>query len=190
MILVLLVGLVYWGRRDRISEVVGYLHEPRSSHFAVELNDHRILFIGGARLKSAETYDPNDKRWWSGMFHLPVGNRGPSSDLVPTVVVPLKSLNKIFVSDGQRLELYDVGKDTFESVSGKPSFDFRYFATATALDDGRVLIIGGTNAQQNTEIFDPHTKAFLGSFELVQRREVHTATRLKRGGVLVSYWWF
>ena len=66
----------------------------------------------------------------------------------------------------------------------------RYLHTATRLDDGKVLIVGGTNAGGATvasaEIFNPTTGAFQTTASLATSRYGHTATLLSNGLVLVA----
>ncbi len=62
--------------------------------------------------------------------------------------------------------------------------------TATVLDNGKVLIVGGFNSDENgtasTEIFDPATKTFSAGVNLSVKRASHTATRLPGGKVLIA----
>jgi Kelch motif protein/galactose oxidase-like protein len=62
--------------------------------------------------------------------------------------------------------------------------------TATLLDDGRVLIVGGTNARgvptAGSEIFDPKANRWIRVASMRTARAAHTATRLSDGSVLVT----
>jgi hypothetical protein len=58
------------------------------------------------------------------------------------------------------------------------------WATATLLNDGRVLVAGG--GVLTTEIYDPSTGNWLTQGNLGQARASHTATRLLDGRVLVT----
>jgi hypothetical protein len=61
--------------------------------------------------------------------------------------------------------------------------------TATLLNTGKVLIVGGTNdgvnGINNTELFDPITNEFLQSAPLITNRFAHTATLLPSSGVVL-----
>ncbi|TMC41227.1 MAG: hypothetical protein E6J25_09715, partial [Chloroflexi bacterium] len=61
--------------------------------------------------------------------------------------------------------------------------------TATLLEDGRVLIVGGTNARgvpiAGSEIFDPKANRWIRAASMSTARAAHTATRLSDGSVLV-----
>ena len=66
----------------------------------------------------------------------------------------------------------------------------RAYHSATALDDGRVLLIGGfdatgTNVLATTEIYDPKTRAISAGPSLAAGRARHTAVRLSSGDVAV-----
>ena len=62
--------------------------------------------------------------------------------------------------------------------------------TATLLEDGRVLIVGGTNARgvptAGSEIFDPKANRWTRAASMSTARAAHTATRLSDGSVLVT----
>jgi hypothetical protein len=61
--------------------------------------------------------------------------------------------------------------------------------TATLLEDGRVLIVGGKSAsnapQLVAELYDPALKTFVQAATLKVGRFAHTATRILDGSVLV-----
>ena len=65
--------------------------------------------------------------------------------------------------------------------------------TATLLNDGTVLMVGGGNGNQeppeplaSSEIFNPNTGSFSNTGSLLTARAEHTATLLKNGTVLVT----
>jgi N-acetylneuraminic acid mutarotase len=66
----------------------------------------------------------------------------------------------------------------------------RALATATLLDDGRVLVVGGEDTRYgmlaSVEIFDAATGTFEKGAPLPEPRDHHTATRLPNGQVLVA----
>jgi hypothetical protein len=93
-------------------------------------------------------------------------------------------------------ELYDPSSGTF-TATGDMNIG-RAWHTATLLPDGTVLIAGGetedcTNfgctfagSTASAEIFDPSTGTFRAISNMNARREVHTATLLNNGRVLIA----
>jgi hypothetical protein len=83
-------------------------------------------------------------------------------------------------------ELYDPAAGTF-SPTGSMA-DARESDSATLLQDGRVLIVGGQNDQilASAELYDPKTGKFSPTGSLDAPRENHTATRMADGRVLIA----
>ncbi|MFZ9888057.1 MAG: kelch repeat-containing protein, partial [Myxococcota bacterium] len=80
-----------------------------------------------------------------------------------------------------------------------PQAEGRYFHTATLLQDGRVLLVGGANtdagpgtssqellASQSAELFDPGTGTFAPAGTLSSPRMFHSATLLYDGRVAIA----
>ena len=88
---------------------------------------------------------------------------------------------------GYSAELYDPATGTWRRT-GDLVRDHRRF-TATLLDDGRVLVAGGTGSIPTlfaTELFDPATETWTRTGNLNRARQGHTATLLNDGEVLVA----
>lgn len=82
-----------------------------------------------------------------------------------------------------------------------PQSDARAFHTATKLDDGRILIVGGASAERDAsatcagcttmsatsavDVYDPTTGEFTPVGGLTIRRMLHTATKLEDGRVVI-----
>jgi hypothetical protein len=120
----------------------------RHGHVAVRLRDGRVLVAGGFEFitnshpTGAEIYDPN-----TGAFtptgHLTVGRLHADAALLPDGKVLV--VGGLFVGTSTFLdtaEVYDPATGTFQLVPTALT-DPRYFGTATALADGRVLSVTG-----------------------------------------------
>ena len=65
----------------------------------------------------------------------------------------------------------------------------RMFHTATLLEDGKLLVVGGTGAEGNlrsAEFFDPAASTWSPAGRTSVARAGHTATLLRDGTVLIA----
>ena len=87
-------------------------------------------------------------------------------------------------------ELYDPRALPGSQMSSAGSTtDGRVGQTATLLQDGRVLVVGGadgTNILKTAELYQPATNSWSSAASLPGPREGHTATLLRNGQVLVA----
>jgi len=87
--------------------------------------------------------------------------------------------------------LFDPGSETFIATGSLAAA--RSYHTATLLQDGRVLVVGGTPRDwtfngpflTSAELFDPLTGMFTPTGSLATARNLHTATLLLDGRVLI-----
>ncbi len=89
-----------------------------------------------------------------------------------------------------RIDRFDPATETF-TLFGTLGTG-REFHTATELDDGRVLVAGGTVSLTGftaSELINPRTGTVTQTGALKRRRQGHTATRLADGRVLVTGGW-
>jgi len=122
---------------------VASLSEARYKHTAVPLAEGKVLVAGGSDtrdwrglLSSAELYDPTS-RSFDGLPSMKA-----SRFKFPHAAVCLQS-GDVFIAGGAAFpELFRSKERTF--VKAAERFDAaRYFASATLLGDGRVLVVGG-----------------------------------------------
>jgi hypothetical protein len=120
------------------------MNVPRHKHSATLLGDGSVLMIGGISGAtwssggdaSAEIFDPATGSFTStGSMSLP---RYKIRDAVVRLLI-----GEILVAGGAgRVEIYDPATARFSTVAGAIGVP-RYYATATLLDNGEVLITGG-----------------------------------------------
>jgi hypothetical protein len=115
----------------------------RHKHAAVLLGDGNVLIAGGSdkrdsrgQYASAEIYDSS-----RGVFKS-VGNMNSARYKLASAAVLLRDGRALIAGGSPRVEIYDPTKGSFAMVAGELDAA-RFFASATALNDGRVLIVGG-----------------------------------------------
>jgi hypothetical protein len=87
------------------------------------------------------------------------------------------------------VEVYDPATGTFSPTGSMTTA--RDFETVTTLRDGRVLVVGGLDADNqhqlvSAEIYDPATGKFTLTGSIHTARQFHTATLLADGRVLIA----
>jgi hypothetical protein len=189
----------------------GTLATARAFHSATRLADGTVLIVGGqdsqgSTLASAELYNPA-----SGTFATTAGAMnsprqfGTATLLGSSEVLLTGGESCIVPSSGGSCtpqilassELYEPSTQTFASVGNMTSP--REFHTATLLTDGEVLLAGGAPCPQGTastscsqpvlasaELFNPTNQSFTAVGAMTAARELHTATLLPNGTVLIA----
>jgi hypothetical protein len=180
--------------------VTGRLNKPRTDHTATLLPDGRVLVVAGdtsnapslGRGGTVELYDPSTGTW-SLTGSLSVTRCCHSATLLQT--------GKVLVAGG--FELGGFHQDTVKSAelydpaTGAWSFTgslnvARYWHSATLLQDGRVLVAGGSNdgdlefTLRDAELYDPVAGTWSPTAFLNTSGVLNTATLLPSGKVLVA----
>lgn len=165
----------------------------RGGHTATLLNSGKVLLAGGDSTGvAAEIYDPGTNSF------APTGN----------MVVPRYFHQAVLLSNGKVLlvcgeygsqypftaspgaDLYDPASGTFSSASAMIT-PGRDSCTATALQNGKVLIAGGYNTttqlpMADAELYDPVANQFTSVGNMTVARNGQTATLLNNGKVLLA----
>jgi Kelch motif/Galactose oxidase, central domain len=144
--------LVTGGGNGRAAEVydpeartwsaVGDMTAVREKFAATVLPDGKVLITGGAPdshwhpMRSAEVFDPRTNKFTSV-----VDMESPRFKL-PAAVVDLADGNVLVAGGASEAEVYDRTATRFLRASGDLT-EAHFFAAATRLKDGRVLITGG-----------------------------------------------
>ncbi|MFE8604699.1 Kelch repeat-containing protein [Archangium violaceum] len=166
--------------------VSGALASARSSHTATLLNGTGdVLVVGGT---TAEVFNPY------GNVSTPAA--APLSERVRHTATAISSSQVLVAGGGlgtgpltwlDSAEVYDQTTGTWTAVS--PMTTPRGNHTATLLDSGKVLVVGGgsTSGETNTaELFDPATNTWSPAASSPTASASHTATLLYSGKVLVT----
>jgi N-acetylneuraminic acid mutarotase len=134
----------------------------------------------------------------------------PTLTATPTATPVTLALGSVVIIGGQRnssqtlasVETYSYSTGIFVSSGSFPvagsMFTPRYSHTATLLQNGKVLLVGGQNAKANflvssgpqalgsAELYDPTNGTFTATGSLITPRAYHTATLLQNGQVLIA----
>jgi hypothetical protein len=174
----------------------------RSKDTATLLNDGRVLIAGdlNSTPPSADIYDPA-----SATFSVVQPNMGR----IFTTATLLNN-GKVLIAGGatdntsfllghlgapagggnptNTAELFDPATGNFATIAGVMSTS-RQLHTATLLNNGKVLIAGGsdnTGYLATAELYDPASGTFTPTGSMAYARVLHTATLLNNGMVLIA----
>ena len=132
------LNLIYDPSSEAFSDA-GNLNFDRRNHKAVLLQDGRVLIVGGYtanhdRVLTIEIYDPDTNTF----------STAGTSAMNPLAALLLPSGRVFFIHyNNGNISLYNPDTQVFSPPTGHSIGPYRYGATATLLDDGRVLIAGG-----------------------------------------------
>ncbi len=188
---------VYDPKPDQFAATRGSMQHARFGHAAVLLPDGRVLVVGGkvegtnADVLPAELFDPRSGEF-TATGALSTGRDRCTAWLLPDgkrVLVAGGSSKAGGTPPARRCEVYEVAAGRF--TPGPELLRDRMAHTATALGDGRVLLVGGwSNSDSRTtpqaELWDPKAERFLPAGRLRAGRHDHAAVLLKDGRVLVA----
>lgn len=172
---------------------VGNMNESREAHTATLMLDGRVLITGGHKgrradiviFSSAEIFDPA-----TGRFEK-IADMKIERHKHESVMLANGSILILGGADGRdqdiysSAELFDPAKGTFTKLENEMLEErFKMAGTAVVLENGKVLIAGGSN---RAEIFDPINSTFHPvEGKMGNDRFFSTATLLKNGGVLIT----
>jgi len=185
---------------------------PRAYQTATLLPNGKVLLVGGrglsaisapwqrpvSAISSAELYDPKTRTWSSagrlntarfghtatllanGKVLIVGGNQTPPNGNLPTGADPVSSV-----------ELYDPQTNSWSLAASM--LTARALHTATLLDNGRVLVAGGTESSPqdpsvelaSAELYDPAANIWMAAPPMASARANHSATLLSDHRVLV-----
>jgi len=206
--LLLLGAGVAWTVERTLPSPAGVVHGSWSSapsmaigrgyHTATLLHNGKGLVVGGSQefsaLSTAELYDPASRTW--SRAGTPIGAR------VDHTATLLRSGKVLLVGGARSLptfgldilasaELYDPQTNSWSPASTMRTPRAKH--TATLLDDGRVLIVGGVGdltsesarVLASAELYDPVSNSWSAVPSLAQARAWHSAVLLADHRVLV-----
>jgi N-acetylneuraminic acid mutarotase len=185
----------------------GSLNIARDGHTATLLANGKVLVAGGSGsydgqqpgLNSAELYDPATGTW-SVTGSLNISRDGHTATLLPSgkvLVVGGLFHGPTSTSYTNSAELYDPATASW-TFTGSLHTE-RAIHTATRLQNGKILVVGGTNVTigfiiqpegiSRAELYDSATETWSVTGSLNIARSFHTATLLSNGNVLAAGGW-
>ena len=188
---------------DTVSEkfiMTGGMATPRQFATATLLSDGTILVAGGFNgtfLDVAEVYDHPNRTFtmvYGAMTQSRAGHVAAriadKKVLIAGGCTNSKSDEMVCDTYLDTAEIFDASADEGDEFSTTGSMTTaRKDHTATVLNDGRILIIGGTNGVDvldSAEIYDPETGTFSSTGKMSETRVNHTATILPDGRVVIA----
>jgi N-acetylneuraminic acid mutarotase len=172
----------------------GSMATARFGHSATLLPNGKVLVAGGfdgtSAVASAELYDPATNTW-SVAGSMATARSYQTATLLPNGEVLVAGGQDVTNSPLASAELYDPGTSSWSSAGNMS--DARDSGTATLLGNGfgneQVLVAGGydgISVVRSAELYDPATNTWSPTGSMAHDRDVHTATLLGNGKVLVA----
>src|SRR5688572_6281539 len=182
-----------WNASSNTLTPIASLGTARRKHAAVPSREGGVMVIGGfgptgATLSSVEVYDPVSDSW-SPAASLAVSRASHTA----TVVAGLRVLVVGGYSNAGGPLAYAPGAEVFNpfapgwSATAGPPVAQRGGHTATLLNDGRVLLAGGTSGLALlNEAYQPLSGTFVATSQPAEYRVFHAACLTKSGSVLLA----
>lgn len=159
----------------------------------------KVLVVGGVSkelgrepIASAELYDPASGTW-SSAGSLPQPRANHTASMMPDgrvlVAGGLTSGEGVGAQSNNSVLMYDAATNSWSP--GPPMGTPRMIHTATTLQSGQVLVVGGFSGDygqsvKSAELFDPLKNEWRVAGLAVEARAGHTATLLPSGFVVVA----
>ena len=191
---------VYDAGTGTFTEIVGDSGNGIFGHTATLMPNGKVLLAGGF-VNSVWDYGGSTSSNGAGLYDLATGQFSVTGNMMASRgdhTATLLANGKILIAGGADLgptgtgfasaELYDPGTASFTQTGSMVVG--RLLHTATLLQNGKVLIVGGalTSASDpvtTAEVYDPATGIFTLTGAMATARERHTATLLADGTVLI-----
>ena len=171
------------------------LSSPRTRHAAINLPNGKILVAGGINataLNTAEVYDPISRTWGATDNVISAARAEATASVIKPGIYAGTNAGKVLLVGGvtatgtsvAATELYTPSSNSWQITNNPTPASARRGHTATALNDGRVLIAGGiesTASLNSTSIYNPSIAAWATAGTMNQSRNGHTATLIKGG---------
>lgn len=183
------------------TEIVGDDGLGIFGHTATLLQNGSVLLAGGFINDIWDDYGGSTSNNGAGLYDSATGVWGGTGNMTASRgghTATLLANGKVLIAGGAdtdpngtglaSAELYDPGTGTFTQTQNMSVG--RYLHTATLLQNGKVLIVGGaltstSDPDATAELYDPATGIFTMTGAMKTAREQHTATLLADGRVLI-----
>ena len=189
--LIQLAGLATVARSSGDWSLTGWMGIPRQYQTTTLLPDGRVLaaggLVGGVATATAELYDPSTGTW-RATGSMAVARAHHTATLLRSGEVLVVGGAAIDADGVNALRSYELFDFRTEQWTGSENVVPRYSHTATLLESGKVLLVGGFDDMgvlDVTELFDPATGSWDSAGTIGSARAQHTATLLPGGQVAV-----
>lgn len=172
----------------------GSMQSARDSATATLLKNGKVLVVGGLNdekaLATAEIYNPATKIW-TNTAPLMIGRYNHTATLLlDGTVLVVGGTDSFFPTNALAdAEIYDPALGTWTNTAPIPMARARH--TATLLNDGTVLVVGGATdgffeSISSVELYNPTNRTWTALEDYPLPVSLHTSTLLPDGRVLVT----